>query len=148
MKFEIDAFLPSQEQILKDLGLDKNGRVQRVIDSEFMRYMKEKMPASSEQHMIHQTRSLEPGLIEVATPYAHYMNEGILYVMPHNGKGAYYSPTYGYWSEKGVAKIPSEKSLVYHSGPNRGAHFVERTASENFDDIVRAAQRELDRSLK
>ena len=147
MKFEIDAFLPSQEQILKDLGLDKNGRVQRVIDSEFMRYMKEKMPLDN-GIMITNTRSLVPGTITVETPYAHYMNEGILYVMPHNGKGAYYSPTYGYWSEKGVAKIPSEKSLVYHSGPNRGAHFVERTASENFDDIVRAAQRELDRSLK
>ena len=147
MKSEIDAFLPSQEQILKDLGLDKNGRVQRVIDSEFMRYMKEKMPLDN-GIMITNTRSLVPGTITVETPYAHYMNEGILYVMPHNGKGAYYSPTYGYWSEKGVAKIPSEKSLVYHSGPNRGAHFVERTASENFDDIVRAAQRELDRSLK
>lgn len=147
MKFEIDAFLPSQEEILQDLGLDKGGRVQRVIDSEFMRYMKEKMPLDN-GIMIANTRSITPGTITVETPYAHYMNEGILYVMPHNGKGAYYSPTYGYWSEKGVAKIPSGKPLVYHGGPNRGAHFVERTASENFDDILRAAQRELDRSIR
>ena len=147
MKFEIDAFLPSQEQILKDLGLDENGRVQKVIDSEFMRYMKLKMPLDS-GIMIANTRRLAPGLIEVATPYAHYMNEGIKYVMPHNGKSAYYSPTYGFWSEKGKAKVPTNEPLIYHSGPNRGAHFVERTASENFGDILNAAQRELDRSIE
>ena len=93
------------------------------------------------------TRRLQPGLIIVDTPYAHYMNQGIKYVMPKNGKSAYYSPTYGFWSDKGKAKIPTNEPLVYHSGPNRGAHFVERTTSENFNDILRAAQRELDRSI-
>ena len=147
MKFEVNAFLPSQEQMLKDLGLDKGGRVQKVIDSEFMRYMKSKMPLDN-GIMIANTRNLIPGLITVETPYAHYMNEGIKYVMPHNNKSAYYSPTYGFWSEKGVAKVPSSEPLIYHGGPNRGAHFVERTASENFDDILRAAQKELDRSIR
>lgn len=146
MEFEINAFLPGQEQILKDLGLDKGGRVQSVVDSEFIRYMRDKMPLES-GIMVANTRRLSPGLISIETPYAHYMNEGIKYVMPHNGKSAYYNPTYGFWSEKGKSKVPTKEPLVYHGGPNRGSHFVERTASENFNDILKAAQKELDRRL-
>ena len=35
MDFEIDAFLPSQKELLKKLGLDENGRVQKVIDTSY-----------------------------------------------------------------------------------------------------------------
>ena len=143
MNFEINAFLPNQQKIVDKFGLDSNGHVQKTIDVTFIHYMRLKMPKDSET-MINNTRNPEGGLIVVETPYAHYMNEGIKYVDPKYGKGAFYNDDYGYWSRPGIKKVPSNEPLNYHGGADRGAHFVERTASENFDDILKAGQKELD----
>ena len=107
-------------------------------------HMRLKMPQNSGM-MIANTRNPESGLVTVETPYAHYINEGILYVDPITGKGAFYNENYGYWSRPDTKKVPSGRPLNYHGGPNRGAHFVERTVSENYDDILREAQKESDR---
>ena len=148
MDFEVDAFLPSQEKIIQKYGLNEDGRTQRVIDMSFIHYMRLKMPQDSGM-MIANTRNPQGGLVTVETPYAHYMNEGILYVNPeHNASGF---PVYvdgvldGYKGYRGK-RIPSNRKLKYKDAPNRGAHFVERTASENFDDILREAQKEIDRT--
>lgn len=145
MDFEVDAFLPSQEKIIQKYGLNENGRTQHVIDTSFIHYMRLKMPQDSGM-MIANTRNPHGGLVTVETPYAHYMNEGIKYVDPITGKGAFYNENYGFWSRPNTSKVPSNEPLNYHGGANKGAHFVERTASENFDDILREAQKEIDRT--
>lgn len=130
-----------RKKAVERLGINPGGRVQAILDASLISHMRRKMPATKEQHMIHQTSPEKLGLVVVATPYAHYMNEGIKYVMPHNGKSAYYSPTYGFWSKKHDKKISSGKPLNYHGGANRGAHFVERTLNEDFDEILRDAKK-------
>lgn len=145
MNFEIEVFLPDQQQIMDKFGIDENGRTQKAIDTSFIHYMRLKMPQDSGL-MIANTRNPEGGLVIVETPYAHYMNEGIKYVDPITGKGAFFNENYGFWSRPNTKKVPSGESLNYHGGPDRGAHFVERTASENFDDILNEAQKEIDRS--
>lgn len=122
-------------KVKKRLGIEPNGRAQKILDSSVISHMRKKMPWK-DGIMAGNTREVSPGLIVVATPYAHYMNEGIKYVMPQNGKSAYYSTTYGFWSDKGKKKISSGEPLNYHGGPNRGAHFVERTLNEDFDEIL------------
>lgn len=144
MYFEINAFLPNQQELLKEQGLDENGRVQKVVDVEFIHYMRLKMPMDTAE-MIANTRNIEAGVVVVDTPYAHYMNEGIKYVDPITGKSAFYNENYGFWSRPGTKKMPSSEPLKYHGGADRGAHFVERTVSENFDDILKAAQREMNK---
>lgn len=146
MKFEMEAFLPSQKEILKKFGLEDNGRVQKVVDTSFMHYMKLKMPQDSGM-MITNTKSPKLGLIIVDVPYAHYMNEGIKYVDPITGKGAFHDSISGrFWSRPGIKKIPSGELLKYHGGPDRGSHFVERTATNNFNDILNEAQKEVNKS--
>lgn len=142
MDFEIETVLPSAEDLIKHYGLYPSGRTQKVIDNSFMHYMKLKMPYDSET-MINNTRNPEGGLITVETPYAHYMNEGILYVNPeHNSPGF---PVYvngiltGYQGYRGK-RVPSDRKLEYHCGPGRGAHFVERTVDENLKDVLKEAQ--------
>lgn len=144
MNFEIEAFLSDQQQIMDKFGLNENGRTQKVVDTSFIHYMRLKMPRDSGV-MISNTRNPQGGLVTVETPYAHYMNEGIKYVDPITGKGAFFNENYGFWSRPNIKKVPSDELLNYHGGPDRGAHFVERTASENFDDILREAQKEIDR---
>ena len=145
MNFEIDAFLPSQQKIIERFGLDKDGLTQKAIDNTFIHHMRLKMPQDSGM-MITNTRSPEGGIVKVEVPYAHYQNEGIKYVDPDYGIGAFHDPLSGrFWSRPQVKKIPSGTPLNYHGGANRGAHFVERTASENFEDILKAGQEVIDK---
>lgn len=145
MQFEVNAYMPSVESLIDRFGLDKDGRTQKVIDNAFIHFMRLKMPIDSEM-MILNTRNPEGGLVTVEVPYAHYQNEGILYVDPVYDKGAFHDPISGrFWSRPNVSKVPSNRPLNYHGGANRGAHFVERTISENEKDISKIAQEEVDR---
>ncbi len=128
--FELDA-----NKVMRRLGINPGGKAQAILDSSVIKYLRNNMPRRNGM-MEANTRRETPGLIIVDSPYAHYMNQGIKYVMPKNGKSAYYSPTYGFWSDKGKKKIPSGEPLQYHGGPNRGAHFVERTLNGNLEDII------------
>lgn len=145
MDFEIDVFLPKEKELTEAFGLNPSGKVQKVVDTTFIHYMKLKMPQDSGM-MIANTRNSEPGLVTVETPYAHYMNEGILYVDPKYQKGAFHDPISGmFWSRPGIKKVPSDKQLNYRGGSQRGAHFVERTIEENTEDIIKAGQKEIDK---
>ena len=145
MQFRMDAsFSLKQKEVLKkELGINAGGRVQKVIDTSVIHYLRLLMPMESGM-MIANTKNLVPGLITVETPYAHYMNEGILYVDPINGKGAFHDPISGrFWSRPNTKKVPSSRKLNYHGGPNRGAHFVERTLDGHFNDILNEAKKEV-----
>lgn len=145
MQVKIDASftLKQKEKIMKELGINAGGRVQKVIDTSVIHYLRLLMPQDSGT-MMKNTRNSKPGLITVETPYAHYINEGILYVMPNNKKGAFHDPISGrFWSKKGEKKVPSNKKLQYHGGANRGAHFIERAFTEHFDDILDNAKKEV-----
>ena len=140
--WEFDLQL-DENQAIKDLGLEDTGIVQRKVDSTFIHYMRLKMPFDSGM-MISNTRAIQPGLVIVDTPYAHYMNTGVLYVNPKYDSSGF--PIYqngvltGFKGYKGK-RVPTTRLLKYHSGPNRGARFVERTILENTDDLVKVAQR-------
>ena len=135
--------LKQKEVLKKELGINAGGRVQKVIDTSVIHYLRLLMPMESGM-MIANTKNLVPGLITVETPYAHYMNEGILYVDPINGKGAFHDPISGrFWSRPNTKKVPSSRKLNYHGGPNRGAHFVERTLDGHFNDILNEAKKEV-----
>lgn len=146
MQFRTDAsFTIKQKDVLMDeLGINPGGRVQDVIDASTIHYLRLLMPIDSGT-MGNHTERAEPGLIEVRTPYAHYMNEGILYVNPkYNRTGYPYiinqkGEHVGYKGKR----VPSGRPLNYHGGPNRGAHFVERTLTEHFDDILEEARKEV-----
>lgn len=72
-------------------------------------------------------------------PYGHYQHEGILYVDPQTGKGAFYSPDYGFWSRPGVAKVPSERLLNY-SNPNARRDWLRYAAEHDREAVVQAAK--------
>lgn len=145
MYFRVNASfsLKQKDQLKEELGINPGGRVQKVIDATVIHYLRLLMPRDSGEMMAN-TRNLKPGLIVVDTPYAHYMNEGILYVDPKYNIGAFHDPVNGrFWSRPNVKKIPSNRKLQYHGGPNRGTHFVERTLTEHFKDILNNAKKEV-----
>lgn len=135
------------EEAEQFMEIDDKGRIQRIIDSSFVHYMRLKMPWDTGFMALKGIQYIKtPGEIIVDTPYAHYMNEGILYVNPSKGRSGF--PIYkngvlmGYKGYKGK-RIPSGKPLKYRGAPTRGAHFVERTISENKQDILNEAMRSM-----
>jgi len=143
LRTDAEFTIKQKEQLKDELGINPNGRVQKVIDTSTIHYLRLLMPQDSGMMMTN-TRNREPGFITIETPYAHYMNEGILYVDPKYNIGAFHDPVSGrFWSRPAVKKVPSSKKLIYHGGPNRGSHFVERTLTEHFDDILNDAKKEV-----
>lgn len=136
-----------KQQIIDKYGLE-GGRTQKVIDSIFMGYLDKYMPMDSGQMItsMYTSTKVGSGEININTPYAHYQHEGIKYVDPKYGKGAFHDPISGrYWSRPNIKKVPSEEKLNYQGAPQRGDHFVERMLADHFEDILNAGQKEIDK---
>ena len=98
--------LKSTNFILKNHGIQPGGPVQKVIDSETMRYMGPYMPrrqAGELEHMMVLSTVIGSGQIDIPGPYAHYLHEGILYVSPTTGSC---------WAKKNEIKVPTERELT------------------------------------
>jgi hypothetical protein len=76
-------------------------------------------------------------------PRGHYLYEGKLYVDPVYGKGAFYSPTYGFWSRPNIKKVKTEKDLTY-SNPNAISRWGEVAYSNHHQDWVEVVRKALE----
>lgn len=152
VKLEMDP----ADKILKKYGLQPGGPVQKVIDSETMRYMGPYMPrrqAGELEHMMALSTVVGSGEINIPGPYAHYLHEGIVYVDPKFNCAGWISNTpgkyFGQWfSRKGAVKVPTDRELQYTGAPMRGKKFFDRMRADRKGDILRAAQEEVDKRGK
>lgn len=131
MKVKLDI-LPT-EAILAKHGLQEGGPVQKLVDSETMRYMSDYMPrrqAGELEHMMLLSTVVGSGIVHIPGPYAHYLHEGILYVSPTTGSA---------WAKKDEIKVPTDQELTYAGAPMRGKKFFDRMKADHKDDILQAA---------
>lgn len=110
---------------------------QDALDSKVWYDVQKYMPLDtgalrSETNVINQNERGRVFLYPPQSEYGHYQYEGKLYVDPVYGKGAFYSPEYGFWSRPGVKKVPTDRSLTY-SQPNATSQWGE-TAYDNHKD--------------
>lgn len=132
MKLEMER--KSVEEILQNHGLQEGGAVQKLIDSECMRYMSDYMPrrqAGELEHKMVMATVIGSGEIDTPGPYAHYLYEGILYVSPTTGSA---------WAKKNEIKVPTGKELTYAGAPMRGKKWFERMKSDHKEDILQSAR--------
>lgn len=132
----------SNEALLAKYGLQDGGPVQKLVDSEVMRYMSDYMPrrqAGELEHMMIMSTVIGSGQIDTPGPYAHYLYEGILYVSPTTGSA---------WAKENEIKVPTDRLLTYAGAPMRGKKWFERMKADHKDDILKAAQAHVDRGGK
>lgn len=136
------AKLPSSKELAKLAKLNDGGEVQVFID-QFVLYHSE--PYTPGKH-IHDSgvasTKLGEGKVIWNSVSANYLYEGKLMVDPFTYKGAFFSPTYGFWSRPDTQKImdPGGRSLEYHGGGNRGDHWFDRMIENEMDALVKGAQ--------
>lgn len=124
----------STEELLRRSGLQADGAVQKLVDSECMRYMGDYMPrrqAGELQHMMVMSTVVGSGEIHTPGPYAHYLYEGILYVSPTTGSA---------WAKQGEIKVPTGKDLTYAGAPMRGKKWFDRMKADHKEDILKSVQ--------
>lgn len=107
-------------KIKVQLGLGGDKSVQKFFTSSCRKHMDKFVPREIGLLRANVREGLD--YVEYSSPYAHYMYEGIVYVDPKTNKGAFYNENYGFWSRKGVEKIPSTRKINYHT-PGTGAHW-------------------------
>lgn len=127
--------MKSMQEVLQNHGLQDGGPVQKLVDSECMRYMSDYMPrrqAGELEHMMVLATAIGSGEINTPGPYAHYLYEGILYVSPTTGSA---------WAKKNEIKVPTGKELTYAGAPMRGKKWFERMKTDHKDDILESVQK-------
>lgn len=126
-------------ELLRNRGLQPGGAVQKVVDTETMRYMGDYMPrrqAGELEHLMVMATVIGSGRIDIPDPFAHYLHEGILFVSPTTGSA---------WAKKNEVKVPTDKELTYAGAPIRGKKFFDRMNADHKDDILNAAQAQANR---
>lgn len=132
----------SHNALLAKRGLQDGGPVQKLVDSEAMRYMSDYMPrrqAGELEHMMIMSTVIGSGQIDIPGPYAHYLHEGILYVSPTTGSA---------WAKKDEIKVPTDRMLTYVGAPMRGKKFFDRMKADHKDDILKDTQALADKGGK
>jgi len=136
---------PPSGVIKADLGIQEGGKVHKYF-TEVCKYEMIPYIPEGDTHLLRSNGKIEGAdTIYYDLPYAHYQYMGELYVMPNNGKGAYYSDDYGYWSEPGVSKVPSGKDLNYHT-PGTGAFWDQRMWTSRGEQVIKQVQDYIDRN--
>jgi len=120
-------------------------QAQDALDAQVWNDVQQYMPIDTgnlkmQTNMLNVSTRGEVYMYDPALPYGHYQYEGIKYVDPLYGIGAFYDPEYGFWSRPNVKKVPSGEPLHY-SNPKAEAHWGEvafNNHKESWLNVVRS----------
>lgn len=138
--FTVKVDVSDTAKILEAHGLNKGGRVQEFFTSEVMRKSDPYVPYAAGMLKNSAHVSQDKCAIEYGGPYAIYHWYGKLMVDPITHKGAFYSPTYGFWSRPNVNKVLTDRNLEYNGAPLRGPRWVERCWINEKDNIIKSTE--------
>ena len=129
--------LNSVNKILKDHGLNEDGRVQKRLTTTADRLMNPFIPF--EGGNLRRLKSYpSPSKIKYTSPYSHYQYTGKEYISPTLGVSGIPLKNDKWWSPKGERKKPSGKKLTYHTpgtGPEWEKLMMEKKGKELIRDI-------------
>ena len=128
--------LKPTSEIKVRLGLEPNGRVQKFFTNTCYKHMNKYVPQRDGN--LRTIVDIQPDSITYESPYAQYQYYGKKMVMS-NGKSAYYSPDYGFWSKKGEKKTLTDEDLVYHT-PGTGSYWDKKMVSAEMEQVVQEVQ--------
>ena len=130
--------------LLAQYGLERGGRVQKVIDQTVIDYCKPYTPASPERTLEFSAQAatdVGSGQVIWDTPYAHYQYMGIVYGpnIPIMQDGI----LMGWFSPPGRPKYPTDRELTYDTErkPLAGSYWFERMKADRLSDILEEARR-------
>lgn len=152
MNIKAHLNLPSVKELMKSVGLNEEGKVQKYIDN-FVLYHSEPYLPGKHIHTPHANK-LGSGEVIWNTPDANNLYEGKLMVDPitltgglpiRDGKISFNEADgdiEGFVSRKNVQKImdPKGRDLNYHGGGLRGSKWFDRMINAEMDELIKGVE--------
>ena len=127
MKLDVKIKMNSTNKIIKDHGLDKDGRVTRFLRDEADRLMNPFVPMDN--GMLRRNKTYpKNNEIKYTSPYAKYQYYGKL-MLTKNGAS---------WAKLGEKKVLTSKNLKYHTsgtGPKWNELMMQRRKNDLVKDV-------------
>ena len=134
--FSVKVKINKTSQILKDHGLNENGRVQEFLTTTADRFMMPFIPGGAGGQLAKLKTYPNKHSIKYTSPYAHYMYMGKLYISPTLGVSGIPLKNDKWWSPKGEKKIPTNKKLKYHTS-GTGAKWDKLMLQRRKNDLIK-----------
>lgn len=128
-KFNVKVKLNNANKIIKDHGLDSNGRVTRHLRDEADRLMNPFVPGGAGGKLAELKTYPNNYSIKYISPYAHYQYTGKL-MLAKNGSS---------WARKGEKKHYTSKKLKYHTS-GTGDHWEKLMLQRHKNSLTKDVQ--------
>lgn len=138
--FSVKVKINKTSQILKDHGLNEDGRVQEFLTTTADRFMMPFIPGGAGGQLAKLKTYPNKHSIKYTSPYAHYMYMGKLYISPTLGVSGIPLKSGRWWSPKGEKKIPTSKKLTYHTS-GTGAKWDKLMMQRRKNDLVKDVEK-------
>lgn len=139
MNFTYKLKMNSTNQIIKDHGLDENGKVTEFLRDTVYRLYEPYVPRDN-GNLYRQVVYPNNHSIKHIVPYAHYMYKGKVYISPTLGVSGVVINAEGnerWWSPKGELKKKTNKDLKYQGSPKRGPEWDKRMMNDRRNDVCK-----------
>ena len=137
MKLDVKVKMNSVNKILKDHGLDRDGRVVRHLRDTADRLMNPFVPMDN--GMLRRNKTYpKNNEIKYTSPYAKYQYYGKMYISPKLGVSGILLKSDRWWSPKGEKKTPTSKKLKNHTsgtGPKWDKLMLQRRKNDLVKDV-------------
>mgnify|MGYP002799681818 CR=1 FL=1 len=134
--FSVKVKINKTSQILKDHGLNEDGRVQEFLTTTADRFMMPFIPGGAGGQLAKLKTYPSNHEIKYTSPYAHYQYTGKMYISPTLGVSGIPLKSGRWWSPKGEKKIPTSKKLTYHTS-GTGAKWDKLMLQRKKNDLVK-----------
>ena len=141
----LEIKMKSPKEIILNHNLEYGGKVHRFFTDTCYKHMDKYVPYDEGGLRRDVSFSVDGDAITYESPYARYQYYGKLMVMD-NGKGAYYSPNYGFWSDKGKKKHLTNQDLTYHTA-GTGPYWDKRMVDAEADVIAKEVEDYMKRGI-
>lgn len=138
MKIDIKVKINNVNKILKDHGLNDEGRVIQYARDETDRLMNPFIPMQNGTLRRLKTYP-SASKIKYTSPYAHYQHTGDEYISPRLGVSGIPLKSGRWWSPKGEKKKKSGKKLNYHTA-GTGPEWEKLMMKEKGKELIRDIQ--------
>lgn len=138
MKIDIKVKINNVNKILKDHGLNDEGRVIQYARDEADRLMNPFIPMQNGTLRRLKTYP-SASKIKYTSPYAHYQHTGDEYISPRLGVSGIPLKSGRWWSPKGEKKKKSGKKLNYHTA-GTGPEWEKLMMKEKGKELIRDIQ--------
>lgn len=135
--FTVKIKMNPTNKILKDHGLNKDGRVTKFLRDDADRLMNPFVPMDN--GMLRRNKTYPSNNeIKYTSPYAKYQYYGKMYISPKLGVSGIPIKSGRWWSPKGEKKQKISKNLIYHTsgtGPKWDKIMMQRRKNDLIKDV-------------